>query len=437
MTSDRELDVIVIGGGFAGATAARDLQKRGFETLLLEARDRLGGRTWTDERHGWKVELGGTWIHWSQPFVWSEIQRYGLEIEETVGSTAERIVVMIDGSPVELDGEQIGELLAGFDAFFEEATFVWERPHDSHFRWLEVAERDSLSVTDRIQSLELTPLQEAGLCAYLETLAMCPLDRASYVEMLRVWALSGATFPLFSDSLARYKLSAGTRALIDAIAEDGGYRIELGTPVAAVRHSGESVEVETTEGALHRAAAAVVAVPLNVLHHLRFEPPLAAGKTEASLERHAGQGFKVFLEVEGDPGSFMTLARREENPLAACFTFQQGEERSLLVAFGTDAENLKDLDAAGWQSALSAVVDDVRVVRAFGHEWSDDPLAQGTWCTYKKGQLTRYAEELERHEGRLFFASADHCEGWRGFIDGAIGGGARAATAVARALGQG
>ena len=54
----RTVDVVVVGGGFAGITAARDLQKRGFSTLVMEARDRLGGRTWHKEVNGFHVELG-------------------------------------------------------------------------------------------------------------------------------------------------------------------------------------------------------------------------------------------------------------------------------------------------------------------------------------------------------------------------------------------
>ena len=275
---DNAHDVIVVGGGFAGVTAARDLHKRGLSTILLEARDRIGGRTWTEERHGWKVELGGTWIHWTQPFVWSEVQRYGLEVVETLGASSERIVLMIDGVPRELTGEQVGELIEGFETFFAEATLVWERPYDAHFRWLELAERDSVSVADRLDSLDLSPLQRAGVGAYLEVLTMCPPEDASYVETLRVWALVGATFPLFNDALARYKLAAGTGALIEAMASDAGCRIELQTPVAAIRHDDRGVEVETANGAVHQASAAVVAVPLNVLHDLRFEPALTSAK---------------------------------------------------------------------------------------------------------------------------------------------------------------
>ena len=78
----RSVDVVVIGGGFAGITAARD---------------RLGGRTWSEDRHAFHVELGGTWVHWTQPFVWAEKERYGLEVQETPGCVAERVAIKIDG----------------------------------------------------------------------------------------------------------------------------------------------------------------------------------------------------------------------------------------------------------------------------------------------------------------------------------------------------
>src|SRR5262249_21132841 len=80
---NRSFDVIVVGAGFAGLTAARELGLRGASVLVLEARDRIGGRTWTTERLGRELELGGTWVHWAQPLVWAEIQRYGLALSQS------------------------------------------------------------------------------------------------------------------------------------------------------------------------------------------------------------------------------------------------------------------------------------------------------------------------------------------------------------------
>lgn len=68
-------DVIVVGGGFAGVTAAREVALRGRSVLLLEARDRLGGRTWSADWEGTSIEYGGAWVHWHQPHTWSEITR--------------------------------------------------------------------------------------------------------------------------------------------------------------------------------------------------------------------------------------------------------------------------------------------------------------------------------------------------------------------------
>ena len=64
-------DVVVVGAGFAGLTAARELSLRGHSVVVLEARHRIGGRTWTTERLGRTLELGGTWVHWTQPHVWA------------------------------------------------------------------------------------------------------------------------------------------------------------------------------------------------------------------------------------------------------------------------------------------------------------------------------------------------------------------------------
>src|SRR5262249_20639675 len=81
-------DVIVIGGGFAGVTAAREAALHRRSVLLLEARERLGGRTWSAEWEGLPVEYGGAWVHWHQPHTWSEITRAGLRV--TLSSDAER-----------------------------------------------------------------------------------------------------------------------------------------------------------------------------------------------------------------------------------------------------------------------------------------------------------------------------------------------------------
>ncbi|MFD7665560.1 FAD-dependent oxidoreductase [Streptomyces sp. NPDC059788] len=71
-------DAIVVGLGFAGAIAARELQAKGLTPLLLEARDRIGGRTWTATFARQPVEMGGQFVDESQPLITAELRRYGI-----------------------------------------------------------------------------------------------------------------------------------------------------------------------------------------------------------------------------------------------------------------------------------------------------------------------------------------------------------------------
>ncbi|KAB8253800.1 hypothetical protein BDV32DRAFT_133468 [Aspergillus pseudonomiae] len=72
-------DTVVVGAGMAGLVAARDLSTRGRSVLLVEGRDRIGGRTFTTTACGGELDLGGGYVHWTQPNVWVELEKHGLE----------------------------------------------------------------------------------------------------------------------------------------------------------------------------------------------------------------------------------------------------------------------------------------------------------------------------------------------------------------------
>lgn len=91
-----KFDVAVIGAGIAGITAARDLSKKGFSVVLLEARDRLGGRTYLEKGLGDEIELGGAYVHWTQPHVWNELQHHGISLLPPL--TASKAYWLADGT---------------------------------------------------------------------------------------------------------------------------------------------------------------------------------------------------------------------------------------------------------------------------------------------------------------------------------------------------
>jgi hypothetical protein len=159
---------------------------------------------------------------------------------------------------------------------------------------------------------------------------------------------------------------------------DGGFDVRVDARVAEIHQDSSGVRVETADRDNYEAKAVVVAVPMNVLKDIAFHPAISATKIRAFEERHAGRGFKVFLEIEGDPGQIMILARSGESPLAACLTYKQGQERSLMAGFGMDDKHMDQRSRQEWEAFLAEFLPGVRVTNAFGHNWTSDPLTQGT-----------------------------------------------------------
>src|SRR5579864_3121572 len=274
------LDVIVVGGGFAGVTAAREATLRGRSALLLEARERLGGRTWTAPWNGSEIEYGGAWVHWHQPHTWSELTRAGLRVN--LSHNAERASWYVgeerrEGRMAERDAIA----RRGWDRFVEGVERALPLPHDPLFAIGELARFDRLSIAERMAQLDLTPEEHDVLAAELESLAHAPLNEAGAVSVLRWHALSGYSLALTQFTGGRVTIVGGTRALLGAIAGAAGFEQSLDTPVAAVRWERERVEVVGRDGRSFAARAVVVALPLNVLGSIAFEPALSERKQRA------------------------------------------------------------------------------------------------------------------------------------------------------------
>jgi len=447
-------DVVVVGGGFAGVTAARELQHAGLRTLIVEARNRLGGRTFTTRVDGELFELGGTWVHSTQPHVFAEATRYGLELVETQDEIPAR-VMWWDGEnareagigdilPVlkdafcAKDGEEIDAPFSALQAFsvlshqmsefHSGAATAFPRPFDpfSGDAWRGA---DTLSVRDRLDQMDL-PESHAGLIeGVLGASAHGSFSEASFAEMLRWWALAGEDLTRYSDSVARYRFRDGTESLIQAMLADGRPDTRLATPVAEIVQNGEQVEVVTEDGERIRTRAVIAALPMNVLSKIRFSPDLDPEIRTASEERHSGSGVKVYIKLqEAIPPT--SIFARETEPFSSIFSLATSHPGAELVAFGTDPSRIDVHDKAAVQAVIRRFFPDANVVSTLTYDWNLDPYSLGTWCVLRKGQMTRFLPAVQEPHGLVHFAGADIALGWRGFIDGAIESGNRIAHEV-------
>ncbi|MBM68476.1 MAG: monoamine oxidase [Haliea sp.] len=428
-----DYDVVVIGGGNAGAAAARDSMKNGYRTLLLEARNRLGGRTFSADLDGDPVELGGFWIHHTQPFVWAEKERYGLAIKETPGAVPDSMVLTINGQRQELNEAQIMEAVMGWQAFTDAGRAILPRNWDLLHNAPAALEADAISVSDKLREADLSDFQKDFIRAVVATMAHNSPDAMSYLEMLRWHQCGGGYFPTFMDSVARFSLKDGTAALVEHMIADGSPEVRLSTPVKSVQDTGNLVRVQTTNGDVIKAGAVICCLPMNTIFNIDFTPPLPEGVVEAGKERHTGVGFKLYVKVKGDVGNVLSFAA--DGPLDYLMTYKQAPDYTLLVGFGQNPDALDVYDDEAVQAAVDALIPGAELLSSLSYDWNNDPYARGTYCSYRPGWVAKYYDVFQKDQGRVLFGSSDHGEGWRGFIDGAIGAGILAAERARVLLG--
>lgn len=428
----RDFDAIVVGAGFAGVRAARDLGDAGRSVLLVEARDRLGGRVWTRPFAGReaRIEMGGTWVSTDvHPFTAEEVERYGFRLKAShAGQTDTRWRLggeRIHGFP--LEGEEIFDLeRVLFETIKASHRVAIDVPRDRQ----ELADLD-VSVEEFFGRFEPLPrVREflymwAGLGSGALPGEWSMLTALSLIAAMdnSVYGWYGAVTDSFED---------GISAVVETMARDSGARIEISTPVARIEQDADGVRVTAGDGRSWSAATAVVAVPIALWSEIEFEPPLPRDKLEAGRLNHPGRMKKTWMVVDGIP----------ENLYASGWgtdfvqVFPEAAEPDGLVAIGMCAppSGMDPHDPRAVEIAMRQFAPDARVLATDVHEWRQDPYAKGGWYVPPPGVLSTSHSALGRPEGRLSFAGADVAVRWIGWIDGALETGARAAREAERQI---
>lgn len=407
-----EPDVVVIGAGAAGIAAAKQLQAAGRQAIVLEARDRLGGRTFTDSSLGPAYDAGAMFIHWAERNPWTEIARE-LGVATPNESWGGGFQLFQSGKPM-----PAGDRARRRGAFGE---------IDRRLETADLHERD-LSVADLLSDLgpDLAPVASSGLLLSIGEESA----RISARDYQRLWSGDDYVVPSgYGNLVARY---------------GAGLDIRLNQPVTSIDWSGPRVAVTTASGTL-RARACIVTVPVGVLKAggIRFTPELPTRTRDALAGIGMGALTKIALKVEGERfGVAPGTTYFEAGAAGRLISFELfPDDRDLVIGY-CGGDFARDLSSAGPGAAREQVVD--LLAAMIGSEfrkaagpvsfpaWWTDPFSHGSYSVCLPGHANARDILAEPIGGKLWLAGEATAGGGAMTAGGATLAGRTAAAAVAR-----
>jgi monoamine oxidase len=438
---DERRSVVVIGAGLAGLTAARALRDAGVDVVVHEARDRVGGRTLTQDVRGAAVDLGAQWIGPAQHRMHGLARRFGLATFETF---TEGKAVVVDGADVTAYAGTV-PLLGPVQLARMGAALV-------KLRTLSFASDRGRAITD--DALEDTlaawlgdgsarrVVDQAIRVIFGEEPTAVPLDWcAAYAaaaggDLLDLAAIEGGA--------QQTRLVGGTQAVAVALAE--GLDVVLERPVGRVARDADGVTVTSLDRAhTVRADRVIIAVPrpAAVLEH---DPPMPEPVRRVSAGGRMGATTKV-VAVYDSPfwraAGWRGEAVLTDGPVQVTFdnTSHDGAVPSLLAfVTGDAARAASDRPDDELTEAVIA-----SLVRAFGpnaaaptqvvqHHWTRERWSEG--CPVANPGVGVGADRvaLRRPVGRVHLAWTETATEWTGYMEGAVQSGERAAAEVLAAL---
>jgi monoamine oxidase len=422
---DHQVDVVVVGAGFAGLVAARDLRERGLRVVVLEARDRVGGRAYTGPFAGsdQMVEFGGAWFDSSlHTPLRDEAERYGVAIGPGLPCEAVRWFTggqLRDGLPVDRDD------LASLERTILDATIEGRSIADASPE--RIRHYDETSLASWLDTQPVTPAGRDFIYGFVTLMTGADPAIVPVLGPLLSVAHRGAYYGYFDE--LRNIIPSGTRAVAEAIASEIGDALRLNTPVRSVRQADDRVIVSTDDGE-YVADACVMAVPMNALGGIAFDPPFAPERTRYITEGHVCRMTKLWILATGVPQHM--LGAGWNTPFYWLLAQRQVGDAQLIVAFALEgAIDPSDRDAV--EAALRVYAPDARVLAVDHHDWVSDPYARGGWFVPPVGWLGARDILAEPH-GRVVMAGSDVAPEHAGWIAGAIASGRKVASELAEQL---
>src|SRR5712692_6812054 len=448
--NERYADVVIVGAGLAGLAAARTLVAGGDEVVVLEARDRVGGRTYTrPTSDGTLLDHGGQWIGPTQERI--------AALAEAVGATT--FPSYVDGQNIEYSHGQVilyNGLIPTHDPLVTMETIeamlslnlmAQEVPLEAPWQAAEAERWDSQTLATWI---------EANVPEHARTWLILAI-RAIFAVEPRDMSLLHALFYIHSGGslnvLASVKRGAhethfhdGAQSVSDRVAQALGERVVLNAPVQSIYQDESGVRVESDTLTV-TAQRAIIAIPPTLAGRLRYRPKLPGFRDQLTQRMPMGNTIKIhciyetpFWREEGLSGQVAS----DTGPVRITFdNSPESGKPGVLLSF-IDAGDGPPWGRKSVEERRAAVLE--CLARYFGekarhpleyveHDWAEEEYSRGCYVAYMPtGAWTTYGEGLREPIGRLHWAGTETATVWNGYMDGAVQSGERAAMEVLAAL---
>jgi monoamine oxidase len=443
-----DADYIIVGAGVSGLTSAYELHKQDASVLVLEARQRVGGRTWSGTLDGAEVDWGGEWIGEGQPRIYQLIKELGLRTFPTY-DTGQK-VLDLRGNVSPYSGTiprmapwkliQIQIAIWRIDAWANRLDIANPWSHPDAARWdattLEAVRRAFMCSADA----------RATMDAAMRTIFGAESGELSMLHMLAYVHSAGSINNLIAteSGFQHERIAGGAQQVSLALAKAiGEERVLVGEPVVAIAQDAEGVTVRVAGGGAYRARRVIVAVPVPLGSQIAFSPELPALRQQLMQRSYMGAAVKCFVRYDKPfwrERGFSGEAACCDGPISV--TFDQSSEdgkTACLLAFvgGKYARTWHQRDPGERKQVILE-----RLAKYYGEE-ARMPLAyaEQDWCgepwsgggpvvLFPTGTLSVHGPALREPIGRIHWAGTEIARQCMGFIEGAVESGQRAAGEV-------
>lgn len=482
-TGSLKADVVVVGAGFAGITAARDLAAKGHDVLLLEARDRVGGRVLNhhlDSKH--VVEVGGQWLGpehdlpdrglsdpanyptddavTGQSQIWALARKVGVpayltyNLGQYVDARGGRVSTYSGRIPTDTPtgAVEAGEAIIAIDKRCATVPLGAPWTAANALEWDGMTVQSWMDHGDSFATWPfkglLTPDGRQLVELAVESVWSCEPRDLSMLHLLFYCHAAGSLGSLLNtgNGAQMYRLHGGSQ-LIAIKAAHGLHRVRLSSPVRRIAQDARGVTI-SGDGFSARAQRVVVAIPPTLAGRIEYSPAMPAMRDQLTQRMPMGTVFKVqcvydepFWRAAGLAGQ----ATSDTGPVKITFDNTPPDRGApgVLMGFieGADGRRALTMTEAARRKAVIECF-----TRYFGRKaakphqyveksWASEEFTRGCYAGYfPPGVWTDYGHVLRAPVGRIHWAGTETATVWNGYIDGAVRSGQRAATEVGRLL---